>query len=77
MQFEVDGDKYEGFEPASFDNIPKHNCALVLAWFDGEPDMWWIESLDKVELLRQYYRKTIGMRLIPFTICLIVEPATT
>lgn len=80
MRCDVDGESYDGFEPAKFDNIPTrplgnhHGPLLVLAWFDGDPEIWYVESLDKLENLREYYRKQpFGKQTVPFTICLILD----
>jgi hypothetical protein len=44
---------------------------LVIAWFDGEPDLWNCDGHDGIESLRRYYRAEWGDREIPFTVSII------
>lgn len=73
MQFTVDDVVYSGFQSASRQNSIKPDNILVIAWFDGEPELWVVENATGVENLRQMYHNTWGDRDIPMTFARVHE----
>ncbi len=41
---------------------------IVIAWFDGEPELWILDEPADIELLRAYYIAEWGNREIPFDV---------
>ena len=46
----------------------KPGSKVVIAWFDGEPELWMVEDEEGLQALRNYYRDDWGDREIPFTV---------
>jgi len=69
MKFISDNVEWNGFQKMSTSAL--QHTLLVIAWFDGEPELWNCDGDDGVESLRRYYRNDWGDRDIPFTISVI------
>lgn len=64
---DVTYDGISGVLRKQFDNIEQR--MVVIAWFDGEPDLWLVEDAAGLKELRRYYTDEWGPeRPIPFTI---------
>ena len=61
---------HRGFTRLSYDNRQTQHPAtlMVIAWFDGEPDMWLVDGEDGIKALREYYKADWGDRDIPFDV---------
>ena len=44
---------WPGFEPAS--RQPQQGDMLAIAWFDGDPDLWFVDGETGIQALRAYY----------------------
>ena len=49
---------YPGLQNLTIDKV--NSETIVVAWFDGEPDVWAIESPEGFESLRWYYLDAYG-----------------
>lgn len=76
MTHTIDGVTYHGFQRVSNPTNAPIDTILIIAWFDGEPDLWAAENLDGVESLRRYYRADWGDRDIPFTLSVVRDEHT-
>lgn len=56
---------YTGFQRVDRTTLTKTSM-LVVAWFDGEPELWLVDGQAGVEQLRKFYRDEWGDRMIPF-----------
>ena len=74
MKHVSDGVEWKGFQAADTrrDALPVGSL-LVIAWFDGEPEVWAAENLRGVDALRGYYRKEWGDREVPFTVATVLD----
>lgn len=68
----VDGEtrhEYVGFQAANFGGVSPMGAGFsVIAWFDGEPELWFAESPAGIIELRRYYKDQWGDQQIPFTV---------
>jgi hypothetical protein len=74
MKHIIDGVEWPGFQRLSHPGSALPDSILVVAWFDGEPDLWVADPLGGVESLRQYYQSEWGDRDIPFTLARVGDP---
>lgn len=67
MEFRSDDRVYTGFRRISNRRLVQPTEILIIAWFDGEPDLWVAENEAGVMELRRYYVDDWGGdREIPF-----------
>lgn len=63
--FVQDGVTYKGFtryvRPVVFSTVTERlGHKLIIAWFDGEPDLWLVEGMSGLEALRAFYAAEWG-----------------
>lgn len=57
MQFTSDGITYRGFQAITQYRVITKGDTLIVAWFDGEPDLWITDcGTEGLGQLRIYYR---------------------
>jgi hypothetical protein len=61
---------YEGIYDISLKEASENPALLlVVAWFDGEPDLWLVDNTGAaLEELKRYYRDDWGDRDVPMTV---------
>lgn len=71
MRYVIDGVEYKGFQALKRSAPP--GSLIVVAWFDGEPELWNVENNDiAIQSLRNLYTTQWGAsRSIPFTIAIV------
>jgi hypothetical protein len=74
MKHIIDGVEWPGFQRVTRPASAPPESILVIAWFDGEPELWAAEGPEGIESLRQYYRAEWGDRDIPFTLARVGDP---
>jgi hypothetical protein len=64
----VDDVTHVGFTDLRNKNQPIAGEFIVVAWFDGEPDLWLVSGEAGLKELRNFYTREWGNRDVPFTI---------
>jgi hypothetical protein len=76
MKFTSNGVEWHGFQHVGSFRQIKEGHILVVAFFDGEPELWLAENADGIESLKRYYRHGWSEMVIPFVTSRVVSEST-
>jgi hypothetical protein len=75
LTYTIDSVKHVGFTRLTRPSqTVQPDTSVVIAWFDGEPELWIVENASGYIALRKMYTDEWGDREIPFTTLHSVGP---
>lgn len=66
MEYILDGKVHKGFQQVYLQRDIAPGTVLVIAWFDGEPDLWLVENHEGFKALKKYYSDEWGAERVTY-----------